>query len=146
MVHRAGIHLLCWRTSNRHEEYTLQHYFERVDIMKRQRNPIGRVLQFERLETRSLLSVTAGVNAVTGDLDINGDGASDSIQVSQTGPNTWKIQGSSGTKINGSNSFVTNGVTGSIFIDLDGGNNKVNVTKGTIPSNLLISDGTGNDN
>jgi hypothetical protein len=110
--------------------------------MKRRRLSFGRNLQFEQLENRALLSV----NVVSGgDLDITGNGASDLIQVSQTGPTTWKVQGIGATKVNGASSYTASGVTGSIRIALGDGNNSVTLSNGTVPADLSIINGDGND-
>jgi hypothetical protein len=56
-------------------------------MIRDRRKLIGRRLHIEHLESRDMLSVTATLNA--GTLSVTGTGASDLIQVTQSG-NKWK--------------------------------------------------------
>jgi hypothetical protein len=57
----------------------------------------------------------------------------------------WKINGS-GTTINGQKgTFISDPVTGSISINLNGGNDNLSVHDGSIPGHLTVMMGDGND-
>jgi len=113
-------------------------------------SPVGkkRRLIFEQLETRALLAGNVNVAVNAGELDITGDAASNSIQVTQLASGQWKVTGTA-TKINGGNAaFVTtaaNPVTGDIDIDLGQGNNTLQMQNGAAPANVNIGSGSGND-
>jgi hypothetical protein len=91
----------------------------------------SRVSRFEPLETRNLLAgnVSAFVDS-GGDLVIQGDAASNAIQLIQTAANTWKITGIA-TTVNGSHSFIATGVTRRIGTFMHQGNNTVQFLGGS---------------
>ena len=87
-------------------------------------------------------NVTAAVSG--GNLVLTGDASSNLIQVSQTSPGTWKVQGI-GTKVNGSSAAQTfPGVSG-ISADLDGGNNSLQIFNGTLTNAVTVTTANGND-
>ena len=130
----------------------------------------GRRLRFETMEKRQLLAgdllfpsdvsapgevrvvVTGGNMVVTGDI-ANGVSLNESIQIQQDVENTsnFSVTGLSGTKVNGSAADGTvsfAGVTGSITIDLKGGNNVVKFGESaqqTVNRGLTIRTGVGID-
>src|ERR1700690_4116414 len=93
-----------------------------------------RPLIFERLENRALLAGNVMVAVNGGELDITGDNANNSIQVTQLTSGAWKVTGI-GTHINGGTApFTTSGadpVTADIVIKLRGGSDSVKVSNGT---------------
>lgn len=103
-----------------------------------------RSLIFERLETRTLLAGNVAAVVAAGDLEITGEAAGNAIQVWQTGPTTWKVQGIA-TTVNGSHSTFTALGVGSIEAEFPDGNSFIKVFNGTLPSVLHISD-LGKDN
>jgi hypothetical protein len=130
----------------------------------------GRRLRFETMEKRQLLAgdllfpsdvsapgevrvvVTGGNMVVTGDI-ANGVSLNESIQIQQDVENTsnFSVTGLSGTKVNGSAADGTvsfAGVTGSITIDMKGGNNVVKFGESaqqTVNRGLTIRTGVGID-
>jgi len=89
-------------------------------------------------------SVTAVISG--GDLVITGTEGVDRIVVTQTGPDTWRVSGVGKTKVNGVASVDLDPVTGSIRIDLLGGNDGLLIHDGTVPGGLCVRMGDGNDN
>src|SRR5262249_15409719 len=66
--------------------------------------------------------------------------------VSQTDPTTWKIVGTGGTAVNGSQkAFFATGVSGSIVILMNEGNDTVQVLNGDINAGFDLGGGPGND-
>jgi len=110
-------------------------------MLRRSSTHSGRLVCFETLESRSLLAGNVMVAVNSGELDITGDNANNSIQVTQLTSGQWKVTGIA-TKINnGSSPFITDSadpVTGNIQIQLSGGSDTVNVSHGTVPGALLI--------
>jgi hypothetical protein len=95
---------------------------------------------FERLETRTFLAGNVMVAVNSGELDITGDNANNSIQVTQLTSGAWKINGVN-TQINGgSNSYTTTDpVTGNIVINLSGGSDTLKISNGNVSGALLIN-------
>ena len=93
-----------------------------------------RRFRFEGLEDRSMLSVTAFLAGTK--LEVLGTPANESVQVTQSGVN-WKVQGLSGTKVNGSSAAQSfNGVT-DIVVALGAGKDLVQVVNGTLLGSLV---------
>jgi len=103
------------------------------------------MFRFEPLEKRALLAGNVMATVTGGELDITGDAAGNSVQVWQTGADTWKVQGIA-TTINGSHAtYLATGVTGNIEANLMAGNNFIKVFNGTVPGALGITAEGGND-
>ncbi len=111
--------------------------------MHRSSTRFGRISRFESLETRPLLAgnVTAVLSG-TG-LSVTGDAAANSIQVSRLADGDWQVKGIA-TKINGINSPADFAGVTDIGIDLGAGNDTMQLSGGTLPHVLNISDSAGN--
>src|SRR5436190_8086770 len=110
-------------------------------MIRHRRKLSRRRLHIEHLESREMLSVSS--TNVAGALTLTGTGASDLIQVTQSG-NKWKVTGLGTTKIDGKSSQSFTGVT-SIAIDLGNGNNYLKISDGTVPTFLSIAAGKDSD-
>jgi hypothetical protein len=102
-------------------------------------------LQMETLEDRKLMAVNVLVSA--GDLIINGDGASDQVQLSKLTNGAVRIQGLNGTAVNGF-SYVDRFFSDDLFVNLGNGNNVLTVlnSNGGITADLVnIKTGSGAD-
>ena len=115
---------------------------------------MNRLLRFEGLEARAMLTGTVTATAEGGILTITGDDAANAITVHQTanpgdGTIAVQIQGL-GTKINNLDTSTTGysatftGVT-DISIAMNGGNDVLTMFNTTIPNTLSIDMGDGND-
>ncbi len=104
----------------------------------------SRAFRFETLENRAMLAgnVLASVSGTT--LNITGDAAANSIQITQNSSGNWKVTGVA-TKVNGSSSFTSNTLVTDILIDLMAGNDTTNISKGSLSGEILWSDASGND-
>jgi hypothetical protein len=112
--------------------------------MRNRPKPNGRRLKFEPLETRALLAGNVTASVTAGELDITGHAAGNAIQVWQTGPTTWKVQGIA-TTVNGShNTFIATGITGDIDANLPDANSFIRVFNGVVPGSLKIDVGRNN--
>jgi hypothetical protein len=101
----------------------------------RTKKNLNRTATFEKIEDRSLLSVSAFLSGTK--LEIIGTAASESVQVYQSGT-SWKVQGIAGTKVNGSTAPRTfNGVT-DIVAALGAGKDYLNIFKGTLIGGLTV--------
>ena len=112
--------------------------------MRTQLKQYGRRLQFESLETRALLAGNVAAVVAAGDLEITGAAAGNAVQVWQSGPTTWKVQGIA-TTVNGSHNTFTALNVNSIEAEFPDGNSFIKVFNGTLPGVLHISD-LGKDN
>ncbi len=108
--------------------------------------PSKKLRSFEGLESRAMLA--GHVNTLvdgSGNLMITGNNAANIISVQQISPTSWEIDGFN-TGINGRHKpVVIDNVTGSISINLGGGNDVLSLGNGTIEGNLSIVMGGGID-
>jgi hypothetical protein len=113
--------------------------------MRRSKKNLGRISRFESLESRSLLAgnVSAAVDG-GGNLVIDGDAASNAIQLAQIGANTWKVTGLA-TTVNGNHTFIAQGVTSSIGTFMSQGNNTVQFLGGNVAGGINFDGDQGND-
>ena len=113
----------------------------------------GKRLFGEPLEARELLAGDVSVQVFHGNLYITGDNASNYVLVDGTGTDgEFEITGLSDanaapTSINHdpNGSTTVDGVTGSIFVDLRGGDDFFGLADATVHKNLSIDMGWGND-
>lgn len=116
-----------------------------------------RPLRIESLERRMLMAgdvsvvVRSGDLVITGDANVLGVGADESIRIEHDGTN-YSVTGLSGTTINGASSpFQSAAVTRDIIVDLKTGDDIVEILGSSInnrlvvPRNLTIRGGTGVD-
>lgn len=100
-----------------------------------------RRLGIEGLELRALMAGDVTATVTAGVLEIIGDSKGNSVQIRQSGTE-WRVQGIS-TTVNGSRSAqFFSGVT-DITVNLQGGNDIVQVTDGTLTGALEIVDIAG---
>ena len=92
--------------------------------------------------TTSIPSVTVDVTG--GNMTITGDDNPNSIEVLGTAPGEWKIVGK-GTLVNGAKKYIATGVTGSVTISLNGGDDTLLMHDGDVPGHLTILMGNDND-
>lgn len=88
---------------------------------------IQKRLQMETLEDRKLMAVNVVVSG--GDLIINGDGASDQVQLSKLTNGAVRVQGLNGTAINGF-SYVDRFFNDDLTVNLGNGNNVLKILDG----------------
>ena len=106
----------------------------------------GRRLSFERLENRQLMAV--GTSLFSGTLTITGDDTADNIEIMGTSrAGELRVTGRGGTAVNGveNGSATIPGVTGSLNVRLNGGNDVVAVDNVYLAGSLSITTGDGND-
>jgi len=92
--------------------------------------------------------VTETLTAVVtdGNLTVTGDDTANLLSMQEVGTSgQWKITGKKGTLVNGSPIFLTAPVTGDININLNGGDDGLTVSDGSIAGHLFITMGAGND-
>jgi hypothetical protein len=117
---------------------------------------LNRTLKFESLENRRMMAGNVQVYFHGNDLCIVGDSAANGVEVRQASPGVYKVDGfvwgGDFTKVNGmSNGEVTaKGVAHDVVIALQGGGDDLEFGIGdqnkiTVPNNLLISTGNGNE-
>lgn len=102
-------------------------------------------LRIENLEGREMMAVTAVVSG--GDLFINGDAASDQVQMSRLSNGAVRIQGLGTTRVNGV-SYVDRFFSDDLFVNLGNGNNRLTMldSNGGINADFVdIKMGTGAD-
>ena len=123
----------------------------------------------EKLEARHLLAGNVLATISQGDLYLTGDQAGNGVQISQLGTGSYKISGltweGAPTTINGQSSIIMNRLWSNLFVDLRQGNDALAITNAilppsalvtptssqfrsttlTIPQDLVISGGDGND-
>jgi hypothetical protein len=106
----------------------------------------NRKRQFETLETRTLMAGNVTAAVAGGNLTITGDKSANIISVTELSNNRWQIIGGA-TKINGKNqTFVTDPVTGSVTISMQGGNDSLVLHNASVDGgHLTILMGDGND-
>jgi len=97
------------------------------------------LMQFERLEDRTLLSVTATLSAKKGILTIKGDGASDNVNLEGTG-----LQGQVDVIVNGASIGVFSGVK-TIRANMGAGDDGLFVAALNIGGTLTVNMGAGAD-
>jgi hypothetical protein len=101
----------------------------------RKQELLHRILNFENLEDRSMLSVTAFLSGTK--LEIIGTPANESVQAYQSGVK-WIVQGIAGTKVNGSTAAQKfSGVTDMVAA-LGAGNDYLQVFNGTLSGQLTV--------
>src|SRR5688572_11751446 len=95
-----------------------------------------RHLRFEQLEGRRLMAVTTSLN--NGTLTVTGDADADMIAIFGTAnPGEFTIQGN-GTTVDGGTSATIGGVTGDLIIELENGNDVVNLNNVYLAGNLTV--------
>src|SRR5436190_16531346 len=110
--------------------------------MRAQRNAYG---SLERPESRSMLAGDVLAALVAGNLQITGDASDNNIAVQQLAGGNWQVSGI-GTTINGAAAnFATAGVN-SISINLNGGNDTLNLHTGSVAGAVSVIAAAGNDN
>jgi hypothetical protein len=123
----------------------------RVSLSRRYQSSFRRRgrLAVENLEERRLLAVSAVIMSdANGDhLIINGDSASDEIAIVGTAnPGEFLISGVNGTLVNGAASDTLGGVSGSMVLDLAGGDDRITMDNVLIARSIIFEDsGGGND-
>src|SRR5437764_219438 len=109
-----------------------------------------RFLAVERLERREVLAGNVAVVIRGGNLFINGDGASNEISISRSGPSSITITGTD-TTVNGSSDPVTlNRFTKNMTVNMGSGDDVVHFETTSddlfrIFGNLTVNTGSGDD-
>lgn len=104
-------------------------------------------LDVDALEARQLLAGNVGVEVTTGG-DLVIDGTQDDNQIKIVGEaqsGNYRIIGENGTRINGKNSIRVTGVTDDFRIDLNSGNNSLNLLNVAVADDLTIQANNGRD-
>ena len=115
-----------------------------------------RRLQVESLENRELMAGNVSVSVQNGNLYITGDAARNHVEVRQSSPGVFRVNGvtigGAATKINNATNgvFTTSAVRGNVVISLGGGDDQLNFGTGdnrviNVPNNLSIDMGSGSD-
>jgi serpin B len=126
---------------------------------KRPVDPPVRRPRLEAMEPRLLLSGDVTVNVIDGDVFILGDcqdnaividgmidSAADGSAAEGDWPVLFMISGVDDTTVNGETGWVNvEGVTGSVYIALDGGNDSASLVWGCAPGSLAFLGGAGDD-
>jgi hypothetical protein len=117
--------------------------------MSARRKPL---LGVESLEARDVPAGNVTVQVIGGDLVVTGDNASNGVLIRQIGNGVYSVAGSNITTVNGSLLPRTfSGVFDDIRVNMNGGNDIVDVRGAvftnnfTVPTDLVINGGTGND-
>jgi hypothetical protein len=108
----------------------------------------SRQLGFESLEGRRLMAVGTSLDSATGNLSITGDSAPDDIEIVGTAlAGELRVSGRNGTLVNGvpNGSATVPGVTGSLIVQLNGGNDVITVDNVYLAGSLSITTGDGDD-
>lgn len=100
---------------------------------------LPRKLGFERLESRSMLAVTASMTAASGVLTINSDAAEDAVALEGAGP-----LGSLRVYANGAFLRHAEGVR-SIRANLGSGNDRLDIAAVSIGGDVIVNAGSGSD-
>ena len=103
-----------------------------------------RTYRFESLELRNLLAGNVTTSVTSGQLVITGDSASNEIVITQVDPTTYKVAGTSGTKVDGHSSSTVPGITIGINVQLNDGNDAVTLKNLSLNGMILLM-GNGND-
>ncbi len=106
-----------------------------------------RTLRIEQFEQRRLLAVTA---TITSDADgnhliITGDAANDEVSIFGTGNGEFLVSGINSTLVNGAASDTFSGITGSIILDLGGGDDTVTMDDVLVARDIIFEDTGGGD-
>ena len=92
-----------------------------------------------------MLAGNVAVALSGGNLNITGDDSANIIAVQQNANGSWQITGAA-TQVNGSTKpLAVTGVTGSVTINLNGGNDVLTMVAGKVPGHLTILGGAGSD-
>ena len=100
---------------------------------------------FEKLEDRSMMAGNVMAALVNDCLQITGDSQANSIAVFQNQQGNWVVRGFSKTTINNGQADAVFSDVSCIHIDTGAGNDVVGVGHGTLPEELVVNTGTGND-
>lgn len=99
--------------------------------------PAARRFAIESLENRELMAGDITFNVIGGNLFINGDNAANGLQIGQVAPNQFALigteQGGGNTSVQGARFQIASGVTGSVFINMNGGNDAIKIEDGPVP-------------
>jgi hypothetical protein len=105
------------------------------------RTPMRRQLRFEQLEARRPMAITTSLTSF-GDLHITGDQDSDDFAIVGTGtPGEISVVGRNGTSIDGvvNGRTVVQGVTGSLWVEMETGDNVVHGNNIVHVDNLYVN-------
>src|ERR1700759_4770088 len=100
--------------------------------------------RFETLENRSMLAGNVTASVAAGNLTITGDNSANIITVTELANNQWQIIGAA-TKVNGKTQITTAPATGTVTINMNGGNDVLVVHDANVGGHLTILMGAGND-
>jgi hypothetical protein len=93
--------------------------------------PAARRFALESLENRELMAGDVTATVVGGNLFITGDNAANGLRIGQVAPNQFALigldQGGLRTTVQGAKFQIASGVTGSVFINMNGGNDAVEI-------------------
>ena len=115
-----------------------------------------RKLGLENLERRELMAGDVGVYVSGGSLYVNGDNASNGLNITQVAPGTFDVAGAytggGATRVNGYYSPLRfYGVTDDVKITMNGGHDSVTLggsseaTRDVLPDDLVVNMGDGDD-
>ena len=105
-----------------------------------------RRLSVESLESRQLLTGNVALKVIGGNLFMTGDDANNSVTLAGTAtPGKYIVTGLASTKIDGKASETLTGITASVIVNLNGGNDTLEITKLKIGGDLNVNMGSGNN-